>query len=331
VEQVYDGSVFDAGGAELNVGNWGGFWEETQRKAVIDQFEADFNARVNYDSAAPFYPKMAVSGVDNPVLDVYSFDQDSQYDNAPFIVSHDAILANVPNAANLWPFWTASTGGMWSFSEIGYAYRTDLVPEPPTGFGAIFDPIFDGKRGHYIPENGVGIRTLLVSALANGSGPTDEEAAFGPLEAAAPWKVVDFTGTMQGLLEQGEVWIATQHDAEVWDMQQRGLPIGWIPWDDVTRPLLPQQFGVARGSANLPLAYAFLNRMFSPEVQSVWAQDMYMRPTNMEVELPEVLTSRGVANTADGTAGLDGLQESWQWWFENAERLIERYNRTFSL
>lgn len=328
---VYDGSVFDAQGAQLNVGNWGGIWEETQRKASIDQFEEDFNARVNYDPNAPYYPKLAVAGVDNPPLDVYSWDQDGDYLNAPFVVSQGNIRANCPNAADLWDFSWAGTGVMWVFSEVGYAYRTDLVDPPPTGFKSIFEERFAGKRGWYDPQNGVGLRMFLVAATGYGSGPTDEEAAFGAVRRAAPWKIVDFTGTMQTLLEQGEVEIAVQHDAEVWDMQERGLPIGFVPWDDVARPLLPQQFGVARGSKNKRLAYAYLNRVLSTQVQETWAEELFMRPTNKTTEVPENLASHGIENTAEGTAGLDGLTEGWRWWFENRDRFIEQLNTIMGL
>ncbi len=44
----YDGGVFDAGGATLNVGEWGGGWEEFVRKALTNQFEKDFNCKINW-------------------------------------------------------------------------------------------------------------------------------------------------------------------------------------------------------------------------------------------------------------------------------------------
>ena len=327
VAVVYEGEVFDAGGATLNVGNWGGFWEETQRKASINQFEQDFNCRVSYDAGAPYFPKLAVAGVDNPPLDVYSWDQDSDFLNAPFVVPHEAILANCPNAADLWDFAWSGTGVAWAFSETGHAVRTDLVDPPAEGFRSIFEDRFAGLRGWYDPQNGVGLRLFLVAALGFGTGPTDEEAAFEAVELAAPWKIVDFTGTMQTLLEQGEVHIAVQHDAEVWDMADRGIPVDFVPWDDVTRVLLPQQFGVSRGSKNKRLAYAYLNRVLSPEVQEIWAREAFMRPTNRNTQIPDNLAAHGIENTSAGTEGLDGLEEGWRWWFENEERFVEELNR----
>ena len=44
---AYDGEVFDAGGAVINIGEWGGGWEEFIRAAMVDDFEKDFNCKVN--------------------------------------------------------------------------------------------------------------------------------------------------------------------------------------------------------------------------------------------------------------------------------------------
>jgi ABC-type thiamine transport system substrate-binding protein len=95
------------------------------------------------------------------------------------------------------------------------------------------------------------------------------------------------------------------------------------------KPLIPQQFGVARGTKNPRLAFAFLNRMLSPEVELVWAQDVFQRPANKKVVLPEAMTAVGIANTEDGIKGLDGLTDGWKWWFENEQSIVERLNKVF--
>jgi spermidine/putrescine-binding protein len=54
---VYAGETFDAEGATLRVASWGGFWQETERKYLFDQFQEDFNCTVQYTSAWPWFPK----------------------------------------------------------------------------------------------------------------------------------------------------------------------------------------------------------------------------------------------------------------------------------
>jgi putative spermidine/putrescine transport system substrate-binding protein len=79
---IYDGEVFDAGGATLRVGSWGGFWEEMERKYLLDQLEQDFNCTVEYDSAWPWFPKFVAGGVDNPPLDVTNWNLPELYQTA---------------------------------------------------------------------------------------------------------------------------------------------------------------------------------------------------------------------------------------------------------
>lgn len=66
----YQGEVFDAGGATLNIGEWGGGWEEFVRAGLTDQFEKDFNCKINWDSAFPWFPKFVTQGEKDPVYDI---------------------------------------------------------------------------------------------------------------------------------------------------------------------------------------------------------------------------------------------------------------------
>ena len=42
-EVVYDGSVFDAGGAVLRIGEWGGTWGDLAHKYLLNDFAKEFN------------------------------------------------------------------------------------------------------------------------------------------------------------------------------------------------------------------------------------------------------------------------------------------------
>ncbi len=318
---VYDGKPFNAHGAVLNVGNWGGFWQDFQTKYAIDPFEKTFNAKVNYDSNSPYYPAMAVAGIQNPPLDVYSFDQDTEFDNKPFLVSPEEVKANCPNARSLWPFAFQTTGTTWCWSEMVHAYRTDLVKPKPQGFKSIFEGRFDGKRGMYTIDNAIGIRLVIVANKAYGSGYTDWATGMKIVKQAAPWNVQAFTGTMQGLLENGEVVIAPIDRAEFYSMKVKGVPVDYVSWSDVTRPLVPEQFGVSAHSKNLKLAYAFLNWILGTQVQSAWASKQYWLPANKTVRLSPALTSAGFANSAAMAGQLNALDGAWLSWFKQRSTL----------
>src|SRR5688500_3456772 len=72
---VYAGEIFDADGATLRVASWGGAWQVTERTALLDPFQKDFNCTVEYISAAPWLPKFVAGGVDNPPFDVTTWNQ----------------------------------------------------------------------------------------------------------------------------------------------------------------------------------------------------------------------------------------------------------------
>ena len=127
-----------AGGATLRVASWGGFWEEAERKYLLDQLEQDFNCTVQYDSAWPWFPKFVAGGVDSPPFDVTNWNLPELFKTAKagavdggFFVPIEEVQANVPNSADLWPFaYEFGHGITYLFSRLGYGYRTDTGDAP---------------------------------------------------------------------------------------------------------------------------------------------------------------------------------------------------------
>src|SRR4051812_20264493 len=108
---IYSGETFDSGGATLRVASWGGFWEEMERKYLLNQLEKDFNCKIQYDSAWPWFPKFVAGGVKNPPYDVTNWNLPELFKTAKagakdggFFVPIEELKANVPNSANLWDF-----------------------------------------------------------------------------------------------------------------------------------------------------------------------------------------------------------------------------------
>ncbi len=133
---TYDGQVFDAGGATLRIAEWGGFWQETQRKLLLDKFEKDFNCRIEYDSSFPWFPKFVAGGPKNPAYAVTNWNLPEMFKTAgagDYFLPQDELLANMPNAKGVWPFATANGLGVtWAFSRYCWVYRTDTGwPRPP--------------------------------------------------------------------------------------------------------------------------------------------------------------------------------------------------------
>jgi putative spermidine/putrescine transport system substrate-binding protein len=316
---IYDGGVFDAGGETLRIGSWGGFWQDMERRLILDQMQEEFNCQIAYDDAWPWFPKFVAGGVDNPPLDVTNWNLEELYKTTragDFFVPIDELSANVPNSADLWEFaYTTGLGITYLFSGYGYGYRTE-AGDPPTDFTSFWEERYADKRGAYIASNELFQTWFIMASLVFGEDEYDIEAGVQAVRDAMPMKISDFTGNMQTLLERGEVDICVQTDFEVYAQIDKGIPLGWMYWEE-KNPILTQTKVVSRGSneTQKKLAYAYVNRCASKEFQEAVAAELYLRPTNKNVVIPENLASKGVENTEDAATKL--WIPDWNWYVDH--------------
>jgi putative spermidine/putrescine transport system substrate-binding protein len=334
---VYEGETFDASGTILRVASWGGSWQEMERKYLIDQFQKDFNCTVENSSASPWFPKFIAGGVDNPPFDVTTWNQPELFRAAKagaaqggFFVPIADVRANVPNSVDLWDVgYEFGHGMVYLFSQLGYGYRTD-TGEPPTSFASFWEDRYADKRGTYITANTLQTLFFIVASAVYGSGEDDLEAGYEAMRNAIPLKIGDFTSHMQTLLERGEVDICVQHDGEVFSQMDRAIPVDFLSWQE-RKPIHPQILTVSQGSSDVQkrLAYAYVNRACSAEIQELYAAELYLHPTNKNAVIPENLASKGVANDAAGVEGV--WNPDWDWYLENEQEIVETVNAIFGL
>jgi putative spermidine/putrescine transport system substrate-binding protein len=331
------GETFDAGGATLRVASWGGFWQEIERKTLLEQFQEDFNCTVQYTSAWPWLPKFLAGGVDNPPFDVTTWNQPELARAAQagaaeggFFVPVADVRANVPNSADLWDVAFASGQGIsYLFSQLGYGYRTG-ASDPPTSFVSFWEDRYAGKRGTYVPSNTVQMIFFIVASAVYGSGEEDLAAGYEAMRNAMPLKIGDLTSHMQTLLERGEVDICVQHDGEVFSQMDRALPVDVFYWQE-RKPIHPQIMTVSQGSSDVQkrLAFAYIDRACSPQIQERYAAQLYLRPTNKKAPTPENLASKGVTNNAAGVQDL--WHPDWDWYLEHEREIVETVSSIFGL
>ncbi len=333
-EVTYDGDVFDAGGATLNLGEWGGFWEEFMRANLLDEFEKDFNCKIAYDVSWPWFPKFVAGGPKNPVFDVSNWNLPELYKTVragDYFLKPDEIIEQVPNAGDLWPFATASgTGITWAFSQYCYVYRTDIADPAPTTFKAFWEDQYgNGKRATYITSNTLQMVFFLTASQVWGSGMEDMEAGFDAMRRAMPMKISDFTGNMQTLIERGEINIGVQTDFEVYFQVDKGIPVAPYIWTE-RQPLLTQTYTISRFAEPMQkkLAFALMNRKLGTDFGAATASQFYLRPTRKSAVLPENLTSKGVTNDA---SSMDGLWvPDWFFYLDNEDEIVETVNEIFT-
>jgi putative spermidine/putrescine transport system substrate-binding protein len=330
---TYDGGVFDAGGATLNIGEWGGFWQEFVQENLLDQFMADFNCTISYDSAWPWFPKYVAGGPEAPVYDITNWNLPEMFKTAragDFFLSPEEIIANCPNAQNVWPFAIENGIGItWGFGQYCYAWRTDLADPAPTDFKSFWEEQYADKRGTYITSNTLQMEFFMTASAVFGSGPDDMDAGFAAMESAMPMKISDFTGNMQTLIERGEVAIAVQWEGEVYNQIDKGVAVEAMVWQE-HKPFLTQTKTISRYSepTQKKLALALLHRTLSPEFINAFGTTFYMRPTHKDAVIPENLAAKGVVNSADATAGL--WTPDWNWYLDNEDDIVETVNEIFA-
>lgn len=323
---------FDAGGETLRIASWGGFWEELERKHLLNDFEQEFNCKVEYDSSFPWFAKFVAGGVDNPPFDAAHWNLPDLYKTAragDFFVPMEELEANVPQAADLWPFSRQSGLGLTIlYSGYGYGYRTDTVDPVPTTFREFWDERFADKRATYITSNTLQMVFFMMAAQEFSGDPHNIEAGVQAMRDAMPMKISDFTGNMTALLERGEVDICVQTDGEILSAIDRGLPFGWMTWPDMN-PVLTQTKTVSKGSSDLRkrLAYAYIDRACSPEFQEAMGRDIYMRPTNRNATVFEGMAAQGVTNEEESASTL--FIPDWNWYLDNEQDIVEQVNEIF--
>ncbi|MBM4425033.1 MAG: extracellular solute-binding protein [Chloroflexi bacterium] len=325
--EVYTGEVFDSGGATLNIGIWGSVWTDFERENLLNQFEKDFNCKVQVDNGPQWFPKLVAAGVDNPPFDLINqnLPEATQGADAGFYVPVDEVKANVPNSADLWDFAFKGTGLIRAWSGLGLSYRTDLASKAPESWADLWNDEFDGKRGILTPLNNSFTASLfMVASKIFGSGYEDTEAGLKAMEGLVPCKLGDLSPTLDNWLGAGEIIIANEYDGSAWGMAANGASVAWVaPKEGV--PILEQNVSITKGSKQKNLAYALLNRMVSAEYQAKLCDFFMMRPTNKNTQLSDKMKAVGMANDAEAVKNV--WIPDWKWWNSVQAELSEKFDK----
>ena len=327
----WDGEPFDAGGATFILGEWGGFWEEFVRGAVIENFEKTYNCTIAYDSSWPWFPKYVASGPQDPAFHMCNWNLPEMMKTAragDYFLPIEDIKANVPHAADCWDFaFGNGIGVTWAFGQYAYVYRTDLVDPAPADFKSFWEDRFAGNRATYITSNTLQMVFFIAASAAWGEGPEDLDAGFDAMERAKPMKISDFTGNMQTLVERGEVHLGVQWEGEVYLQMDKGISVAPVIWG--SKPILTQTKTISRYSDPIQkkLAFALMNEALDPGYQEKAGGTFYLRPTNGTAPVAESLASKGVVNTAGAMEGL--WIPDWNWYLDNEDDIVETTNEIF--
>jgi putative spermidine/putrescine transport system substrate-binding protein len=311
---------------------------------MIDTFHAlhpDVEVRTEMSGDSERLLKLRAAGGENPPLDVVGLTNEFM-DAAIREGLVDTFTAEeIPAVTDLYEI---STPDEWrdgesyyavhqSWGQLGFAYRTDLVENPPQEWLDIFDPQYEGQFGFGPLTYSAALQFFVAIIRAMGgheSNPEDVDAAFEKLEELKPnvaHSPAD-SGALQSLLERGEIAIAHIWDGRAFALAADGLPVGFVyPSGDPGPVASGAPRGIAVGTPNRELVVEFLNHCLSPEAQKGFCDEMWYGPSNATVELSEEVAEKVVY-------GDEAYSRLWQPDYETVSTNLgewqQRWTRTFS-
>ena len=143
--------------ADLTVGAFGGIWEQSLRKCVIDPFQAQTGKSVDVVLGAPTqWMNQIAASPQKPPIDVIYMPTENAYDAIDRGLVNQFTKADVPNAFNLVPRLQAmspdSYGVPHNYGAMGIIYNAQTVKDPPKTWKDFVDGTIAGKWKASMPS-----------------------------------------------------------------------------------------------------------------------------------------------------------------------------------
>ena len=315
----------------LTINSFGGAYEATHRKAVIEPFEKANNVKVNVvtlysaDALAQLRAQKAA-----PQFDVLHFSGGQEAVAAREGLLHKIAASELANAAEIYPFALAGLergeGVVMQLAVMGLIYHSDKVKPAPSSWKDALDPKF---RGHLVITdfgNSYGLLSFLMINRTMG-GDLDNiqpglDAMKGVLKDAV---VIKASPEIQQNFAQNDAWLAPYAQDYAFALRKAGFPARFAaPSEGIAGSLITAN--VVAGRPSTALAIKFVEASLRAEAQAMWAQDLRYSPVNRTTKLdPEI--------AADVVYGEDAVKklvvfdpikigEKRQGWVDQWNRLV---------
>jgi spermidine/putrescine-binding protein len=175
----------------------------------------------------------------------------------------------------------------YTFGIMGIAYRTDLVKDPPTSWGALWDPRYKGKIA--FSRNPVDACFGVAQYLGMDISKLDENIDAKLVKIKAKMreqnplllKRIESLEEMKNLLATGEVWLTSADDGMIHKMQLDKQPVGFVVPKEGSAAWI-DQFCIMSDAPHKSAAYLWINHMLAPEIASQMIKKMGYMVVNAE-------------------------------------------------
>ena len=275
-------------GQTLVVTSYGGPWQQFMLNDHIPDFEDTTGAKVELaiGLAKDWFARMQAAGKENPPYDVFVANE--TYLAQLRLEGYFAPLpmAQVPNlAAGPKELRQPDDVGVLGLvGALGITYRSDKVKTPPKSWKDLAN--YKDKVAIFtIGNSGEPQHIMKMAEILTGKYQDWQPAVDWIGKNLCAAKQVDFSGTEQTMLMQGEVDVGLI-DAPDWALlKSKGLPVEWVLPTEGYCGMFEQDMNVTNGSKVKELGYAFINYWLSEKVQKKWAEKFFWTPANAHVEI----------------------------------------------
>lgn len=280
----------------LVINSFGGAYEATHRKAVIEPFEKANNVKVQIvtvysaDALAQLRAQKAA-----PQFDVLHFSGGQEAVAAREGLLYGIAAKDLANASEIYPFALAGLergeGPVMQMAVMGLIYHADKVKPAPTSWKDTLDPKFKGHLVITDFANSYGLLSFLMLNRVLG-GDLDNiqpglDAMKGVLKDAT---VIKASPEIQANFAQNDAWLAPYAQDYAFALRKAGFPARFVaPVEGVPASLITVNVVAGRPDANTALAIKFVEASLRAEAQALWAQELRYSPVNRTAKLdPEV-------------------------------------------
>ncbi|MCU5774453.1 ABC transporter substrate-binding protein [Erwiniaceae bacterium BAC15a-03b] len=294
---VASGATTPAATDAVVVGVYGGDWEKNIRASGLEQFAKDNHIKLTVvpGADAEWFAKLRAAKGRRSPYDIVVFQPDTVQRAQAAGLLQPLEAKDIPNLDKLYRsvqtrFVTDNQtyAAAFSLGQLGLAYRTDLVANPPKSWLDLWKPEYKGHVAISSPTYAAGLQFFAGLVHATGgelNKPADVDKAFAKLQQLRGNAVAfpDSPGAIQTLLERGDAWIVPYWDGRVFALKQQGMKVDFVYPSD--GPVVgAANWVIPKGAPNLANAYKVVNALSSAEVQKSFADKSLYGMTNKDVQ-----------------------------------------------
>ncbi|SEO10743.1 putative spermidine/putrescine transport system substrate-binding protein [Terribacillus saccharophilus] len=288
----------------VTIGVYGGDWEANIGEA-IDSFEKETGIKVNVIAGtdAEWYMKMRAADGSNVPYDLLILQPDTiqramsadllepiDEEKAPYVAElYNSVQQRFEKDGK-------DYAAAFSMGQLGIAYAPNAVENVPENWLDLADEEYQGQLGLSSPSYSAGLQFFsgVTQALGGEEGnPEDIDKTFEELKKINKNAVAypDNPGTIQTLLDRGEISIIPFWDGRIFALQDAGMDIDFVyPKDGAVAAVA--SWAMMKNAPHEDNAYKLLDYLSSPEVHSMFSEKSYYGMANENTQYSDAIKDK---------------------------------------